>query len=78
MSLRTPEEIADEAIAEDTAQWSGMEIPNADTVREIVINAIRKDREQATATMLLFLQESEVPEAGDYRDGTEAEDTGGF
>lgn len=77
--MKTPEEIANEAIAEDTARWSGMEIPNVETVREIVISAIQKDREQATASMLLFLKDQEAtPETGDYRDGTEAEDTGGY
>lgn len=76
--MRTPEELADEAIAEDASKYYNVEILNVEQVREIVINAIQKDREQATATMLLFLQESEVPETGDYRDGTEAEDTGGY
>jgi hypothetical protein len=71
--MKTPEEVATAAIAADTAAHLNMEIANVEDVHAIVVRAIKMDREAHRAAAY-----SEVPESGDYRDGTEAEDTGGF
>lgn len=72
--MKTPEEVATDAIRADTAAHLNMEIANVEDVHAIVVRAIKMDREAHRTAAY----SEEVPESGDYRDGTEAEDTGGF